>query len=69
MSLKKNLRVRIRKVIHGSPKLPVKFTEGMTGKIVSFKKLVGVRLDKYPKLKYFYLPEELEVKIKKRKSI
>lgn len=39
MSLKKNLRVRIRKVMHGSPKLPVKFTEGMDGRIVGFKKL------------------------------
>jgi hypothetical protein len=66
-SLKKNMHVRIRKVVHGSPKLPVKFTEGMTGKIVGFKRLIRVRLDKYPKLRYFYLPEELEMKSKKRK--
>ncbi len=68
MTLKKNQRVVIKRVLHGStphmsakdPKFLVKLTKGMTGRIVGFKVLADVRLDKRPELKYLYLPEELE---------
>ncbi len=65
MKLKKGFRVKIKKVVHGSPKLPVKFTEGMTGKILGIKKLFAVKLDKHPELRYYYLPQELKI-IKKK---
>lgn len=65
MKLKKGYKVKIKKVVHANPKLPVKFTEGVTGSIIGIKKLVEVQLDKFPKLRYYYLPEELKI-IKKK---
>jgi len=68
MKLKRGFRVKIKKVIHASPKLPVKFTEGMTGRAIGIKKLIAVRLDKFPRLRYFYLPEELKIIKEKTKK-
>ncbi len=72
---RKNMPVVVKRVLHGStppkyvkdPKFSVKLTKGMTGRIIGFKTLVNVRLDKRPDLKYLYLPEELGIQKKAKK--
>ena len=69
------MHIIVKKVLHGStppksardPKFSVKLTKGMTGRIIGFRTLAKVRLDKHPELKYLYLPEELAV-LKKKES-